>query len=159
MLCTDFSEFDQCIFFPYNSARVMRITKDQDFTLLVDHGFELVEVHFINTINQFQRIIDHFTFHAFRHDTEGMIYRRLYDHFISRLGETLDYEANSFHNTRNIAKPFPFDLPLLFVVYPFDNTLIVRVRTESITEYFVLTAFFYCIDNKVRCTEIHIGNP
>ena len=127
MFCTDIRQLDQCIFFPYDAARVVGIAKDQHFALLVYYGFQLFEIHLIGAVHQFERVVDHFPFHAFRNNPERMVYRWLDNYFVARFGKALDDKADAFDNSRNIAEPFPFDLPVLFIMYPFYNTIIIRV--------------------------------
>ena len=111
----------------------MRVAEDKDFTMFIDHGFELFEIHFVSAVHEFERIVDHFTFHAFRYDTERVIYGRLNDYFVTGFGKTLNNKTDSFDDSRNIAEPFPFDLPFLFIIYPFNNTVVVISRAPGVS--------------------------
>ena len=127
MLGANLRQLDQCVFFPDNTARIMRVAKDQDLTMFIDNRFEIFKIHLVNAVYHFKRIVNNLAMHAFRNDAEGMVNRWLYNYFVARFGEALDDKADAFDNSRNIAEPFPFDLPVLFIMYPFYNTIIIRV--------------------------------
>lgn len=88
-----------------------------------------------------------------------MINRGLDDDLISFLRKALDSESDSLYDSRDIADPFPLYFPVMFVVYPIDDTLVILVGAECIAEYLVLTTFLQGLYNKVRCAEIHIRHP
>ena len=159
MLGANLRQLDQCVFFPDNTARIMRVAKDQDLTMFIDNRFEIFKIHLVNAVYHFKRIVNNLAMHAFRNDAEGMVNRWLYNYFVARFGKTLQNETDSLYNTGNVAKPFTLDFPVMFIMYPLDDTIIIRVRIVCVPENLMFTTFLDCIDNKVRCPEIHIGYP
>ena len=68
-------------------------------------------------------------------------------------------EGDALHDARHVAEPFPLYLPVMLIVYPVDNTLIIFVRGVGIAEHLVLTALTNRLDDEVGGTEVHVGYP
>lgn len=77
----------------------MRVAKDQDLAMLINDRFEILEIHLVNVVYCFKRVVDNLTVHVFRNDAEGMVDRWLDNYFVTRFGEALQ------------TKPIPFTMP------------------------------------------------
>lgn len=137
----------------------MRVAKNQNLAMLIDNRFKILKIHFISAIYHFKRIVNNLAVHAFRDNTERVVNRWLDNNFVARLGEALQNETDSLYDTGDITKPFTLDFPVMFIMYPLDNTIIIRVRIVCVPENLVFTTFLDRIHNKVRCPEIHVGYP
>ena len=120
----------------------MRVAKDQDLAVFVDDRFEILEIHFISAVYHFQRVVNDFAVHAFGNNTERVVNRRLDDYFVARPGETLQNETDSLYDTGDITEPFSSDFPVMLVVDPLDDAIVVGIRIERVSENFMLAAFF-----------------
>ena len=159
VLGTNLSQLSQRVFFPDDTARIMRVTKNQNFTMFIDNRFKLLEIHFVNAVYHFKRIVNNLTVHIFGDDAERMVNRWLDNHFVARLGEALQNETDSLYNAWDITDPFTLDFPVMLIMYPFDDTVIIRIRIECVPENLMFTTFPDCIHNKIRCPKIHVGYP
>jgi len=156
---TNLGQLDQCVFFPDDTAWIMRVAKDQDFAMLIDDRFKILEIHLVNVVYCFERVVDNLTVHVFRNDAERMVDRWLDNYFVTRFGEALQNETDSLYDAGNITKPFALDFPVMFIMYPLDDTVIIGIRIECVPENLMLQTLLDCVDNKVWCPEIHVGYP
>ena len=159
MFRTDFGQLLQRLFFPDDATRIVRIAYNQYFAPVVDDRLQMLEVHLVNAVDPFKRVVDHFAAHVFRHNPERMIDWRLYDYFVSRLREALQHKPDSFDDTRNVTDPLLPDVPLVFVVYPVDDAVIIRFRGERVAENLMFAPFLDGVNDKVRRAEIQVGHP
>ena len=88
-----------------------------------------------------------------------MIHRRLDDHLVALLREAMQGEGDAFHDARHVAKPLPLDLPVMLVVHPVDNALVIFVRGVGVAKHLMLTPFTDRLDDKVGRAEVHVGHP
>ena len=144
---------------PDDAARVVRVGEDEQFTAVVDDGFELVEIHLVGTVHLLQRVENHLAAHGARHDAERMIDRRLDNHLVARMREALDREADTLHDAGDVAEPLLLDFPVVFIIDPFDDGPVIRLACEGVAEDRMLATLLQRVDDEVRRSEVHVGNP
>ena len=88
-----------------------------------------------------------------------MVDWRLDDDLVAFLREALDGKSDTFYDTGDVAEPFPFDVPVVFVVNPVDDALVIFVGIEGVAEDLMVATLAKGVHDKIRSTEIHIGDP
>ena len=88
-----------------------------------------------------------------------MIHGRLDNHLVALSRETMQGEGDALHDAGHIAEPLPLDLPVMLVVHPGNDALIVLIRRIGITEHLVFATLTNRLDDEVGGTKVHVGHP
>ena len=97
------SQFLQSFLVPNQTCRIMWIAQDEQLARCVTNAFQLFEIHCVRAVLLFnQRIEYHFVTVVFRYQAEGMVNRRLNDHLVPLLQETVHHQTDAFHNAGNV---------------------------------------------------------
>ena len=107
----------------------------------------------------YKRVIDHLPLVALWYETERMIYRRLYDHFLVRGQQSIYYHTYTLDNSRYVGHPLGFGLPAVMLAYPIPDRRPQFLRLHRIAKYGVLQAPAQRFDNERRSLKVHIGHP
>ena len=137
----------------------MGVGKDKNLALIVNNLLQLLEIHLVCIPHLSQRIHHNLATIMLRHKAEGVIYGRLDDNLIARLREDIDNHTDTLHDSRNVAHPLALHLPAVMATNPIHHALPISVILHGVTQHSVLEALLERIDDKVRRSKIHIGNP
>ena len=88
-----------------------------------------------------------------------MIYRWLDYDLLVFFQQGIDGHSYSLDDARNECHPFAAGFPAMTVSYPFLNSLPIILGNHSITENRMFQPFLQCVDNEIRCLEVHIRHP
>ena len=117
----------------------MRVGKNEKPAFFVSDLGKVLEIHRIVAVRPaFQRVVNYFPAIFGRDNPERMVNRRLDDDFLVGLEEGIDHEADSLHDSRYVAEPFPFCIPSVVFPNPGDDGWPIILRFHSVAQYRML---------------------
>lgn len=86
-------------------AGLCGLERSSSRAVVVQKGFELLEVHFVAVARAPQRVADHAASHLFGDQPEGVVDGRLDDHLVARTGKCQHCHADTLDDAGNEAHP------------------------------------------------------
>ena len=150
-------------FCPYSSDRIMRITEDEQFYIVIRNLFlEIIEIHEILSIDINDQFIHNKLSVVLTNNVpERIIYRFLNDYRIGRLCYRANCVGNRETHAGGLYMPFLKHIKTMMSFHPSGNRIkesVFRLRI-GISVDIVLCKFTQCVLDIRGCSEIHIRHP
>ena len=159
-LITEVSKSGKRLPVPEYTCGVVWIGEDEHLTPVIGHLRKIVEVHGIGAVGILMQGIEyHLPAVALRSETEGMVYRRLDNHLVTRLCEHIYHHAYALDDAGNVRQPLPLDIEAMMVVEPCHYSRPIVFWLYGVAEYRMLHALAQSINNKWRSLEVHVCHP
>ena len=147
---------------PDDAGGIVRIGENQHLRRLpAAHFLQARDVHPVAACGCIgdERIVHHLTPVVARQVEERHIDRRLDDHFVARLREALQHEADAPHDARDETQFLPADAPAVQVPLPVDDRGPIRIGRHAVTIDLMSEPLFKGFPDRGRRLEIHVGHP
>ena len=120
---------------------------------------QTVEVHRVDTVLKFKRILYHASVVTFDDETERMVDRGLYYNTVSGLCEKIDIETQSFDDARNKSEFLAVYFEIVASLEPPDYRVPVAVGRLVVAVDRVFGSFLQSLGNLGADSEVEVGYP
>ena len=159
VLQAQFGNLAQFVGRPATAQWIVRVADNHQLRTLFQFLFQIVVIHHKTVAFDAERVEYQLPSVFLHHLIERRIDGRLDQHLVAFFGKILHQKRQSRHDAGREADPFGGDVPVVPPLHPAYDGVVELLRVVKIPENRMLGAFPQRIHNKVRDTEVHIGNP
>ena len=144
---------------PDDARGIVRVGEEQQPAVVVQKGFELLEVHFVAVARAPQRVADHAASHLFGDQPEGVVDGRLDDHLVARTGKCQHCHADTLDDAGNEAHPRRIGTPAVAGFDPRGDLRPVVVGQLRIAQHGMVEPPPECVEDEIGRCEVHVRHP
>ena len=159
VLQTEFGYLPQLLRGPAAAHGVVGVADNHQFGMLLQLLFQIVEVHLVVVVVDDERVENQFAPIFLHHFIKRRIDGGLDENFVVFFGKNLHHEGETCNDARREADPLGGDVPLVALLHPCDDGLVVGIGMEEVAHHGVFESLAEGIQHKVGGAEVHVGNP
>ena len=156
----DPAEAPQLLAGPDASDRVVGMAEDGHPDLRIGaFGFEIVEVHVIPAVPVLERVQRRSRLQVLDGVVEGIVYRRLHQHFVAGFRVGRDQHVQGGYDARGEADGVGIDGPVMAPLHPPHHGIIVGRRREGVSVDAHVRDFGHGVHHRLRARKVHVRHP